>query len=460
MTENPAQELIDFRDRFYHCLESRPDAQFELCDAILCSEGPVDTLVGLSQVPEHRRGYGALYDAVNQGTLTEKQLRGALLAAPLPRDASGRIVLAVDISNWLRPDAPTSPERLFCHTYARGSGAKQMIPGWPYSFIAAVEPGRTSWTRILDVRRLGPAESETEMTAGQLRTVIEGIIAAGHWKPGDQKILALFDAGYNVARIGWLLADLPLEVIGRLRSDRVLRNDPIPAPPGSGRPARHGRDFRLQDPDTWGAPATASHTETTRYGDAAAQSWNRLHPRLARRGAWEDHRGELPVIAGTLIRLEVQHLPGNAKPKPLWLWTSAPDPDTAQAQRYWQSYLRRFDLEHTFRFLKQTLGWNAPQVTSPRAGDTWTWLVVAAHTQLALARELTGDLRRPWEKVVEPHKLSPARTRRGFRYLHRKLPLLAGAPKPTHPGPGRPPGRKNRRPAIIHPVGKQPSTVK
>lgn len=48
MTENPAQELIDFRDRFYHCLESRADAQFELCDAILCSEGPVDTLVGLS----------------------------------------------------------------------------------------------------------------------------------------------------------------------------------------------------------------------------------------------------------------------------------------------------------------------------------------------------------------------------------------------------------------------------
>ncbi|GAA1874780.1 hypothetical protein GCM10009715_21950 [Paeniglutamicibacter psychrophenolicus] len=61
---------------------------------------------------------------------------------------------------------------------------------------------------------------------------------------------------------------------------------------------------------------------------------------------------------------------------------------------------------------------------------------------------------------MEPHKLSPARTRRGFRYLHRKLPLLASAPKPTHPGPGRPPGHKNRRSAIVHPVGKQPSKVK
>lgn len=180
MSDNPAQELIDVRDRLYHCLESRADAQFELCDAMLCSEGPVDTLVGLSEVPEHRRGYGALYDGLNRGRLNEKQLRGAPLAAPLPRGTTGRIVLAVDISNWLRPDAPTSSERLFCHTYARGSGAKQMIPGWPYSFIAAVEPGRTSWTRILDVHRLGPAEQETEITAEQLRTVVEGIITAGH----------------------------------------------------------------------------------------------------------------------------------------------------------------------------------------------------------------------------------------------------------------------------------------
>jgi hypothetical protein len=27
----------------------------------------------------------------------------------------GRIRLACDVSNWLRPDAETSPERLFCH---------------------------------------------------------------------------------------------------------------------------------------------------------------------------------------------------------------------------------------------------------------------------------------------------------------------------------------------------------
>jgi hypothetical protein len=34
------------------------------------------------------------------------------------------------------------------------------------------------------------------------------------------------------------------------------------------------------------------------------------------------------------------------------------------------------------------------------------------------------------------------------------LPGLARAPKPGKPGPGRPPGSKNRRPATRHDVGK------
>jgi hypothetical protein len=45
------------------------------------------------------------------------------------------------------------------------------------------------------------------------------------------------------------------------------------------------------------------------------------------------------------------------------------------------------------------------------------------------------------------------RVRRGFRNLHAKAGSPASAPKPTRPGPGRPPGLKNRRPALRHDVG-------
>jgi len=51
---------------------------------------------------------------------------------------------------------------------------------------------------------------------------------------------------------------------------------------------------------------------------------------------------------------------------------------------YGRMFLRRFDLEHTFRFLKQTLGWTKPRIRTPAAADRWTWLVIGAHTQLRL----------------------------------------------------------------------------
>ena len=117
-------------------------------------------------------------------------------------------------------------------------------------------------------------------------------------------------------------------------------------------------------------------------------------------------------------------------------------------------------LEHTFRLFKQTLGWTAPKIRDPAAGDRWTWIVITAHNQLRLARPLATDLRRPWEKPVAPDRLTPARVRRGFRHLRAKTPTPAGAPKPCGPGPGRPPGSTNRRRAPIHDVGRILATGK
>ncbi|MGK5558481.1 transposase [Actinomadura kijaniata] len=48
---------------------------------------------------------------------------------------------AADVSPWLRPDAETSPDRVFSHTYGRGEDQSHMIPGWPYSIIAVLETG-------------------------------------------------------------------------------------------------------------------------------------------------------------------------------------------------------------------------------------------------------------------------------------------------------------------------------
>jgi hypothetical protein len=79
------------------------------------------------------------------------------LALP-DRAADGRLFPAVDVTCWLRPDAHTAPERILRHTYGRGKDQHIMIPGWPYSFVVALQTGRSSRTAPLDAVRLAPAD--------------------------------------------------------------------------------------------------------------------------------------------------------------------------------------------------------------------------------------------------------------------------------------------------------------
>jgi hypothetical protein len=101
------------------------------------------------------------------------------------------------------------------------------------------------------------------------------------------------------------------------------------------------------------------------------------------------------LIHGTLVRLKVERLPGDRDAKPLWLRSSATGIDAGHLDRIRHTFLRRFDLEHTFRLIKQMLGWTAPKIRRPDTADLWTWLIIVAHTRLRLARPLAEDLRRP-----------------------------------------------------------------
>jgi DDE superfamily endonuclease len=454
--------LAGFRREVYLSLGKRRDVLSEACDAVLCKPERVLMLAELCLEPECRRGHGGLYDALNSGEVRIGRLRQALSGLRLPAWPDGRIRLGVDVSNWLRPDAATSPERSFCHCYGRGKSSAQMIPGWPYSWVAALEPGRTSWALPLDAVRLRPGGDLAAVTAAQVRGVVTRLIAAGHWADGDPDIMVVIDAGYEPARLAWLLRDLPVQVTGRLGTSRVFRLPPPARRPGQmGRPVRHGPEVRCAAAAARPEPDAETSTVTSRYGTAVASCWNGAHPKLKARGAWEGHQGPLPVIEGTLIRLTVDHLRHERDPKPVWLWTSRPDADPAEADLCWQAYLRRFDLEHMFRFLKQHLGWTRPRLRDPAAADRWTWLIIACYAQLWLARGLAAGLRLPWQQPCQPGRLTPARVRRGFRAIHRTMPVLTAAPKPGRPGPGRPPGQKNRRPATRHDVGKaarQPET--
>ena len=99
-------------------------------------------------------------------------------------------------------------------------------------------------------------------------------------------------------------------------------------------------------------------------GRVCVQAWSGLHA-APHNHATRGTRQPRPLVRGTLIRLEVDHLPRPTKvPTPLWFWWSGPTPPNLA--EVWQAYIARFSIEHTFRFFKQTLRWTSPNCAHRR----------------------------------------------------------------------------------------------
>src|SRR5215208_4360717 len=112
----------------------------------------------------------------------------------------------------------------------------------------------------------------------------------------------------------------------------------------------------------WPEPSAEHHCEDAAYGSVRVRAWAELHPKVCNHAA-KGSRGPLPIVVGTLILVEVERLPRGERrrePRVLWLWWHGPEGTAPELDLLWRSYVRRFDLEHTFRFLKQSMGWTTP----------------------------------------------------------------------------------------------------
>ncbi|HEX3200734.1 MAG TPA: transposase, partial [Actinomycetes bacterium] len=224
----------------------------------------------------------------------------------------------------------------------------------------------------------------------------------------------------------------------------------------TGRPRRHGAKFNCADPTTWPAPTATLVCQDDQDGTVTVAAWAGLHPKQQRHPG-HGSRGPRPIVGGTILRVQVQRVPARTRPpRVLWLWWAGPEGVQLDLDLAWRAYIRRFDLEPTIRFAKQTLGWTTPRPRHPEQADRWTWLVLTAYTQLRLARQLAGDQRLPWERPRPQPRLSPVRVRRGFPRLLVRLGSPAATPNPAGRSPGRPKGHCSG-PAMRYPAIKKPA---
>jgi hypothetical protein len=333
----------------------------------------------------------------------------------------------------------------------RCDGDRKVVPGWQFQWVMGLEWGTSSWTLPVDARRLPEGTCPVNATAGQIRD-LAGRLSRRQEPAGRPAPLFILDQGYAAAALTHALGGLEVQLLVRIAGDRVFYDGrPGPRKPGPGRNGVHGQRFELAaDADQRRPDQMLVMPGTGRYGRLEVRAWHGMHQKAQRAGYFARLKAELftrlPVIEGTIIEVRAERLPDGRSPhRTMWLWHSgphAPDLDVC-----WRAYLRRFDMEHTFKLMKSQLGWTAARVRHPGQAVRWTWLLIAAYVQLRLARNMAADLRRPWERRPRPGRpLTPYRVRRSFRHVRDRLGTPALLPKPTRPGPGRPPGGRNTQP--------------
>jgi hypothetical protein len=389
---------------------------------------------------------GSAYAALACGRIDAERLRD-LLASHLPDGDPP--VFAVDVTTWPRCDAECS--RSAATTPILAPSGQPIIAGWAWQWIAQLSFDRDSWTAPVDARRLHPLADTDQTAAAQIHALLARLPAGGAVP------LFVFDAGYDSAQLTLELAEAPVAVLVRLRSDRCFYADP-PAPhrarlagrgataPSSTAPTQPPGRSQLPP---WPPSTTSTAPSPWRPGAGCIQAAAPPRPRQPRAPA--DRARHHPLRAGRARPRQAAPAQGAV--------AVVGRPGQLDLDLVWRAYVRRFDLEHTIRFAKQSLGWTTPRPGHPEQADRWTWLVLSAYAQLRLARPVACDQHLPWERPRPPLRLSPVRVRRGVPQLLVRLGSPASAPKPAGCPPGRPRGRRSgparRYPAIKKPNNKQ-----
>jgi hypothetical protein len=444
--------LAEFRRGFYGCLWRCPDALFEVAEAVLTAPGPVASLPYLSLEPGFRRGHGMVYQALAEGRIDEEALRDLLVAAR-PRDWP--LVFAIDASTYPRPAAETSPGREWHHHSCPGHHARHaghrgsagdggaVVAGWAFQWLAQLSFSPGSWTAPQDQVRTGTGDDPGRAAAQQVIAHSARLRA-----DGERSIpLYVFDGGYDEAPLTWdLRGHLDrVQILVRVRNDRVLYRDPPPRVPGQrGRPRKHGarKDGRFEcaDPATWGPPGQELSLDDERYGHVSVKSWGGLHPKLFCRGRFAG-LAKPPVIRCHLIRVTVTRLPNGRKvPGPLWLWWAgpgAPDPDLI-----WRAYIHRFRHRAHLPVRQAHPGLGQGRAPLPGAGLP---LDMADHRRPHHAPPRPPGCRRPPPALGTPPRAgkteprpgpqgfwSPGRTCRHARQAAKNLQARTGTPQRPH----------------------------
>jgi hypothetical protein len=405
-------KLIQFRQAAYACLGTAKDALFELSDAVIDTPA-ANSFAELSCSRYFRRRWPSVYEALQDGRPDRK----ALMKLYCQHINMGvRPILVGDHTAWPRPSAYTLADRTVEHQPTPIPGNRPITLGHGYSTLVWTPENKGSWALPLLHERISSQETSFEKASQQLREVQNQL---------GMRAISLWDAEYGCAPFLLATADIPTDKIIRLRPNLNLAGPPGRYK-GRGRHPIHGDKFKFKDPQTWKEPESNFEMQDPDLGKLQVMIWKDLHFRKA---------ATCPLIIARLERLESK---GTRRlPKVIWVAWLGEEP--SEPDTWWQRYMRRYTVDHWYRFAKQRLHWTLPMFSTPEQGERWSDLMPLITWELWLARPIGLDKPLPWQK--KQAEMTPGRVGQGMSDIFSKICTPTQMPKPRGKAPGWQKGR-------------------
>ena len=404
--------LSRFRKQVYDRLGNGKDSLFDLMDAAMTSRS-LSSFAELSLSPVFRRQWSSLYKVLERSPQPGSSLLH-LYAASLPK--RDRVIVAGDHTAWSRPWANSLKDRTYEHQPQPRPGAKPVTVGYGYSSLVCVPDPSGSWVLPLLHQRITSFETPFTQAAHQLKQITQLV---------DHRVLSLWDSEYGCAPFIELTAEIACDKLIRLRSNRVLYGSPPPYC-GRGRPRKHGDKFKLNAPHTWCPPTHQADVSDEALGRLRLRCWHSMH------------FYKTPQVPMQLLLVERLDAKGQPTHRPLWL--IATGTEIPEMESLWTLYLRRFCVDHWYRFIKQRLHWCLPHLCTEQQMAVWSDLMVLMSWQLWLARSEVNHCALPWQKQTV-YK-SPGRVANAFAAILVSVGTPAEHPKLRGKSPGWPTGRR------------------
>lgn len=174
-------------------------------------------------------------------------------------------------------------------------------------------------------------------------------------------MVVFLDREYGNAKWVLAIAQCQVDCLMRIRSNACLYGF-APVYRGHGRPSKYGSKFKLTDSETWTEPESCLELTDTVCGRVRVKMWTQL----CLHGA-EKNQVNLILVERLEPTKSGQMLP------PLWLVGTGER--TMPLAEIWDQYLRRFGIEHWYRFAKQRLHWTMPSLKTPEQCERWSDLM-------------------------------------------------------------------------------------